>query len=292
MNRCVLLVALCGACSAGAENTPEKSAFSCAAPQRRASLPAELREASGVAVSRRHPGVLWAHNDSGEPILFALDTLGQLLARVHVNAPNGDWEDIAVAPCGDTVCLYIGAIGDNLQNRADRVIYRLPEPPLDSATVTPTDSFRFRLPGGPQDAEAFFVLPDERMFLLSKGRRGPITLFAFPPGSADSTATLQPLQTLTEGLVQLPEMVTAAGATPDGSVIVIRSYSALQLYSFDGTTLQPLLPTSGVDLQPLNEFQGEGADIDADGMVYLVSEQGLERTPPPLSVVQCRLSQR
>ena len=29
-------------------------------------LPPELREASGLAVSRTQPGVLWAHNDSGE----------------------------------------------------------------------------------------------------------------------------------------------------------------------------------------------------------------------------------
>src|SRR5688572_28073048 len=33
----------------------------------------ELPEASGVAVSRRSPGMLWAHNDSGEAVVFALD---------------------------------------------------------------------------------------------------------------------------------------------------------------------------------------------------------------------------
>ena len=141
-----------------------------------------------------------------------------------------------------------------------------------------------------QDAEAFFVLPDERMYLISKGRRGPITLFAFPPASADSLVTLQALQQLTSGLVQLPEMVTAAGATPDGRVIVIRSYSALQLYGFDGARLTPLLDATGLDLQPLREFQGEGVDINAQGTVYLVSEKGLEARRPPLSKVHCKLS--
>lgn len=268
----------------------EESAPSCAPPQLVAPLPEDLNEASGVAFSRRHPGVLWVHNDSGEPVVFALDTLGNLLARVTVAAPNHDWEDIAVGPCGERDCLFIAAIGDNPQNRTDRAVYRLPEPALGVRRVTPTDTFRYRLPTGPQDAEAFFVLPDERMFLISKGRRGPITLFTFPPASADSVVTLQALQQLTSGLVQLPEMVTAAGATPDGRVIVIRSYSALQLYAFDGVRLTPLLDATGLDLQPLREFQGEGVDINAQGTVYLVSEKGLEDRRPPLSKVQCKLS--
>jgi hypothetical protein len=290
MNRWwLLIVALC-ACNAGAEHVAEESAPSCSPPQLVAPLPEALNEASGVAFSRRHPGVLWVHNDSGEPIVFALDTLGNLLARITVAAPNRDWEDIAVGPCGDQDCLFVAAIGDNPQNRTDRVIYRFPEPALDASQVTPTDTFRYRLPTGPQDAEAFFVLPDERMFLISKGRRGPITLFAFPPASADSLVTLQALQQLTSGLVQLPEMVTAAGATPDGRVIVIRSYSALQLYTFDGARLAPLLDSTGLDLQPLREFQGEGVDINAQGTVYLVSEKGLEDQRPPLSKVQCKLS--
>ena len=289
MNRWLVLTALLGACSGGAEPAGE-SAASCSAPQLVAPLPAELNEASGVAVSRRHPGVLWAHNDSGEPVIFALDTLGHLLARITVVAHNGDWEDIAAGRCGRADCLYIGAIGDNLQNRTDRVIYRLPEPALAAARITPTDSFRFRLPDGPQDAEAFFVLPDERIFLLSKGRRGPITLFAFPAVPADSVVTLQPLQNLTAGLVQLPDLVTAAGATPDGQVIAIRSYSALQLYTFDGTRLMPMLPSTGIDLQTLHEFQGEGADINANGTIYLVSEKGLAEGRPPLSKVQCTWS--
>jgi hypothetical protein len=53
-----------------------------------------------------------------------------------------------------------------------------------------------------------------------------------------------------------------------------------------------LLGTTGYDLQPLNEFQGEGADIAANGVVYLVSEKGLSDDAPPLSKVACSLSAR
>ena len=49
-----------------------------------ASLPDELRESSGLAVSRTQPGVLWSHNDSGDgPNLYAIDMSGRLLARIQ-----------------------------------------------------------------------------------------------------------------------------------------------------------------------------------------------------------------
>ena len=76
-------------------------------------------------------------------------------------------------------------------------------------------------------------------------------------------------------------------ATPDGSVIVIRTYSALQLYRFEAGQLIPITAQSGFDLQNLNEPQGEGVDVSADGVVYLVSESGLEQGAAPLSRVQC-----
>src|SRR5262245_19388635 len=60
----------------------------------------DLREASGVAVGRRTSGVLWSHNDSGDPVLIALGADGATRGRVWVaGAAVEDWEDIEVAPC-------------------------------------------------------------------------------------------------------------------------------------------------------------------------------------------------
>ena len=84
-------------------------------------------------------------------------------------------------------------------------------------------------------------------------------------------------------------MVTGAGAEPDGKVIVIRTYSALQLYALNGAQLTPRLTGPGFDLQPLGEFQGEGVDITENGSVYLVSEKGLGDENPALSKVSCSL---
>jgi hypothetical protein len=288
----LLPVILLAACAAPAEEEDNISAApaTCDSAQNIAALPSELKEASGVAVSRRNPGTLWVHNDSGDPFLFAIDTLGRVRGRVRItNLPNNDWEDIAAGDCADGPCLYIGATGDNRQNRSDRGIHRLLEPALGDTVAEVIETIPYRLEN-PSDVEAFFVVGQE-IFLLTKGRNGPIVMYRFPD-KASGVPVLEVAQQLTTGLVQLPDMVTSAGATPDGRYVVIRSYSALQLYSFENHQLTPLLGTTGYDLQPLNEFQGEGADIAANGVVYLVSEKGLSDDAPPLSKVACSLSAR
>ena len=47
------------------------------------SLLPDLPEASGLAVSRRTPGVLWSHNDSGEPLVFALTEKGAVKSQPY-----------------------------------------------------------------------------------------------------------------------------------------------------------------------------------------------------------------
>ena len=51
-----------------------------------------VRESSGIAASRRHPGVFWTHNDKGDAArLYAIDGTGKLLAEFAVDARNDDW---------------------------------------------------------------------------------------------------------------------------------------------------------------------------------------------------------
>jgi hypothetical protein len=60
----------------------------------------DLPEASGIAASARTPGLFWAHNDSGDPVIYALDSQGAIKDRVRVTgAAVDDWEDVAVGPC-------------------------------------------------------------------------------------------------------------------------------------------------------------------------------------------------
>ena len=67
-------------------------------------------EASGIVKSRRHAGVFWVHNDSGNPpSLFAIRADGRVVREFRLEVPNIDWEDIAIDDKGH---LYVGDIGN------------------------------------------------------------------------------------------------------------------------------------------------------------------------------------
>ena len=86
----------------------------------------QVPEASGIVKSRRHPGVFWVHNDSGNaPLLFAIRADGRIIRQFRLEVPNIDWEDIAINAQGH---LYIGDIGNNLGTLPLRAIYRIDEP--------------------------------------------------------------------------------------------------------------------------------------------------------------------
>ena len=256
-----------------------------------AQLPAELSEASGITPSGRTEGIFWVHGDDNPPMIFAIDTTGTIKARVRVaGLRNRDWEDIAAAPCGNERCLYIADVGDNMQNRASRMIARISEPALTDTITSEPVRYQFRTPGKSHDAEAIVVLPDDELYLITKGRSGPITVFAFPkPLVTDAPMDLEEVATLSAGLVQLPDMVTSAAALPGTRVIAIRTYGGLQFYHARKRSFEPVYEQP-YDLRALNEPQGEGLAVLGDGTIMLVSEQATGRAAL-LSRLQCKLPQ-
>ena len=57
---------------------------------------ADIDEASGLAASRRNPGVLWVINDDGPAVLYAIDSTGATRGKTRISkAENRDWEDLA-----------------------------------------------------------------------------------------------------------------------------------------------------------------------------------------------------
>lgn len=70
-----------------------------------------IDEASGLAASRVHPGILYTHNDHGDgPHIYVIDSgTGHRVSTITINnAHNSDWEDIAYGVCPGGYCLYIG----------------------------------------------------------------------------------------------------------------------------------------------------------------------------------------
>ncbi|MGE3819708.1 MAG: hypothetical protein AB7I30_09750 [Isosphaeraceae bacterium] len=130
-----------------------------------------IRESSGVVASRRHQGVFWVHNDSGNPPwLFAVRKDGRLIREYRLNVPNVDWEDLALDDQGH---LYLGDVGNNQATLPVRMVYRLdePDPFAKEAEASPklrvSTAIYYRFgPEGRFDAESLAVSPDGRTALL------------------------------------------------------------------------------------------------------------------------------
>jgi len=234
--------------------------------------------------------VLWTHNDEGAE-LFAVDTRGGVLGRFRLDAAAGDPEDLAIAACQTGWCLYLSDTGDNQERRADgdaRILgVREPDGLAEEGSLR-ADVFPLRLPDGPRDFEAIFVLPGERVFFITKGRNHAVTVYRYPGELRPELVTLEEVQRLTDGAQPLVDQVTGASASLDGSLVAVRTYRALRFYGTAGNQLRAR--SDGlVNLRPLEEIQGEGVAVEAGGDVWLTSEGGPLGGPASLTGLTCRV---
>lgn len=256
-------------------------------------LPAILEESSGVAWSPTHPDVLWSHNDGGhEAALYALDLQGRLLGAFPLRGVrNRDWEDVATGPCGAGHCIYVADTGDNAEVRPQVSLLRVQEPTaLEDGVSLEPEVFPMVLPDGPRDVEALFVLPGERIHLITKGRNHAITVYRYPPPlRPGEVVTLEEVQTLTEGSMAIPSQVTGADADPCGAGVAVRTYETLTFYAVEGGRLVPL-EGAEVNLRTLEEPQGEGVALAPEGQVALTTEGGNFGGKAALRTLSCRPS--
>ena len=241
-----------------------------------------LRESSGVAASRAHPGLLWTHNDSGDgPFIYATDTAGADFGRLRVAGATAiDWEDIALAPCPQTdgSCLYIADTGDNNEVRPTVTVYAVPEParpdgPGDTSRLTaPATALRLSYPGGPSDVEALYAGADSALYLVTKGRSRGVRLLRVPRAAWNSaSAAAQQVQELPIVPNQrVGRLVTGAAASPDGSRVAVRTYSELYIFSVGAGGV--LAPDPVVCWLGLLEPQGEAVEYFDAATLVLTSE--------------------
>lgn len=235
----------------------------------------DLPEGSGVAASRRNPGILWAHNDSGKPVVLKLDEHGTTLGRLRISGAGvEDWEDIAVGPCGPESCLYIGDIGDNDGEREHITLYRAAEPAREASETSAAKVFRATYPDGTHDAESLFVTSDAEIFIITKGDPGPVALYRFPrPLRSDVVMQLERVgNPLRSAGVRADDRPTAADASPDGAWVGVRTTAYAALYRTADLTAGHWLEMSRVDLTTVNEPRGEGITFGANGAIFLVGE--------------------
>jgi hypothetical protein len=259
-----------------------------------------ISESSGVAPSRGTPGLLWTHDDSGEPpYLFATDTTGAVRGTFSVTgARNLDWEDIALGPCGRSECLYLADTGDNSERRSMVALYRVPEPslpdrrPKQVRPTAPAQAVTFRYPDGPHDVEAMWVAPNGDVHLVSKGRTGRIRHYRVRAASWTSRrpVTAELLEALPVPVRSWLDYVTGAALSPDERIVAVRSYASVYFFYMLGNGRLALPPEpQACDVRALG-IQGEGVGwLDRDVLV-LTSERAI-LPAGTIAVARCALPQ-
>ena len=170
---------------------------------------AHLRETSGLAVSRRHAGRYWVHNDSGDgPFVYAIDAQGRLAGIVQVDGVMSiDWEDIASFERDGKAYLLIGDIGDNLGLRPQYELIAIEEPEL------PADGSVLHVPAAWQ---VRFRYPDDTSHDTESLAVDAATMSAYvvPKYAEPLTAYRVPLKTESDDIVEARRWT--GFAVPDG----------------------------------------------------------------------------
>lgn len=139
-------------------------------------LPRSLSEASGLE-KVANSNLLWMINDSGnEPILYGLDTLGNIQKQLNIKAENHDWEDLTSDQKGN---IFIGDFGNNANNRKNLRILKVKHQSLNATNDIAVEKIEFYYPDQKKfppknkkmqfDCEAFFHFNDS-LFLFTKSR--------------------------------------------------------------------------------------------------------------------------
>ncbi len=258
-----------------------------------------IKESSGLALSGRDSSIFWTVNDSGgEPCVFAIDRNGKTRAKVRVrDAANFDWEDIASGKDEKGApTLFIGDIGDNFFIRSSVQVYQIPEPEVNAPgqTVEETETaapqlWRANYPDGSHNAESLLLHPlTRRLYILTKSEDGKSALYAFPqPLQSKVSMVLEKVVDLTfPTLIRVGKrphdncMATGASFSPDGSRLVVATYSSLYEWLLSpGRPLAEALTQAPVRIEPELLRQMEAVCYDSDSRTLWITSEHL---PTPL----------
>jgi len=258
----------------------------------------EMLESSGLVVSRKNPGVIWTHNDSGDTArLFASTVDGRALGVWTLDGTVAiDWEDIGLARCEDGAmeCILIADTGNNDNNRTDLAVLRVREPSVDLAVASPVagtlsgvEVFPFSYPDGSWDCESIMSHPlTGDVFLVSKVLSGASGLYRFPSFVAGAPVVLERLSEQTLGNIPLVEQsTTGADFSPDGQRFVVRTYVHLHEFAVgaDGD-VGAAFARESEDVRVQEEQQGEAVAYGADGQSVWTTSEG---TSAPIHAYPC-----
>jgi hypothetical protein len=237
-----------------------------------------LEEVSGLAASANNPGLLWAHNDSGNSaeILLIDDSLNIKLVCKIKGVDNRDWEDIAVGPGPEAgkQYIYLADIGDNDEKHKFKFIYRFDEPTLQPGEkeieITSADKITFQLPDQKKDTEALLIDPHTRDLYVVSKREEPVYVYQLKyPYATTGEITANKIVSLPFG------KVVGADVSPDGKEILMKNYNKIFYWKTStSSAVDAILKQSPSEVPYEAEPQGESITWARDGSgFYTLSEK-------------------
>lgn len=247
---------------------------------------AALTEASGLVMSRGAPGVLWTHNDSDPegPRLYTFTAAGAPLGIYSLQgAKVRDWEDMALGP-GPKVgqdYLYVGDIGDNLEQYPSITVYRVAEPPVDPAktgvvaSISGVETLTFTYPEGkPHNAETMLVDPQRGdLYVVTKASDGVSKVFL--AAAPLVTGPSRELEKVGEVDLGLGGLTTGGAVSSAGDWVLVRTYFFARMWPRPADApLWQAFVGGGCPVPLAVEPQGEAIAFAATGLDYFTTTEG------------------
>ena len=243
-----------------------------------------LKEASGIAASRRNPGVLWTHKDGNSGVVHAVAMNGAHLATFYLNSAVHDTEDIAVGPgpASGVSYLYVGDIGSK-RGRSQVQVLRIPEPFVDpawagnpvSAGFSGVEVFTLAYPDGGYNAESLMVDPASGDVFVVTKQDGTARVYRTNLNGVPTSVLIRWLFA-----AAVPFSKASGGdISADGTQIVLRREDAALAWDrFDGEAIGTALARAGQGIPvigPPVEPNGEGIALLPNGKGYVTISEGV-----------------
>ena len=244
-----------------------------------------IQEASGMVKSRRHPGIFWVLNDSGNaPTIFAVRADGSLAREFPIKAINIDWESIAIDDLGR---LYIGDIGNNDGRLPIRAIHRIAEPDpnkpaFGKVAIDRTTYYRFA-PEDRFDAEALVIDGEKALTVAKRFDKRLADVFELKLKATSIFEPILPKRTGT--LEEFREPVTGADLSRDGKRLAVCSYEVARVYERKNANDWRLIETfrfKGLGREGIEAIAWDGDDLILAGEnrgVFRLNRKKLKERP-------------
>lgn len=221
-----------------------------------------IKESSGIVVSKQFEGVYWTLNDSGNPaVLYATKRNGELIQEIKVRGSrNFDWEALAIDNAGQ---LWIGDIGNNSRMRFDLNVVVVKEPnPFNETEAKVIAKYPYRYPDKNVDAEGMFIA-NGIPYIVSK-EQSVAVLYRFPALKTDTKQVLERV-----GAFEAARLVTGAGISEDGKRLAVCTYNSLWVYHNPSGNLAQMIQSKPWVLR--HNFLGEAICFEGYNL-YLTNE--------------------